>query len=153
MEDGDKFSTNKALLSFSCMAKLALYDYLPYLVAMVAGVGVVFVGRLWYRKKAAMAHEVQTLASMVFMELQAKKGLHHHPDNRGGEGEVEGGSGSINAGIVVDHLRDKLLQGYKEKSKSAMWRRVQALVQADSRVSEYASWKNGAQVNCWEWLS
>jgi len=135
-DGGNRFSTNKMLLSLSCMAKLALYGYLPHLVAIVAGVGAVLVGRFWHRKKAHRTQEVQNLASMVLLELQAKR---------------ESARGGGDHGIVVDHLRDKLLHGRREKDKYSLWRRVQALVQADSRVGEYASWKNGEQVTSWEW--
>lgn len=134
--NGDRYSTNKVLLSLPCMAKLVLIGHLPHLTAVLVGIGAVLATRFWFRRKARISLEVQNLASMVLLELQLKRE-----------------SSPSDTGIVVDHLRDKLLQGLKDKDKAAIWRRVQAVVQADSRVGEYASWRNGVQVTSWEWQS
>lgn len=81
---------------------------------------------------------MNTIVAMVLADLQAKK-------------ESANTNGDSDAGIVVDHLRDKLLHGRSERAKRDIWSRVQNVVQADSRVVEYASFKHGAQVTNWEW--
>lgn len=83
--------------------------------------------------QAQQAAEVEQVVAAVLQDLQARK---------------ETGD----PGVVVEHLRDKHLQSSKGKSRQSLWRQVQAAVQADSRVNEYAAFKNGAQVTDWEWV-
>ena len=85
---------------------------------------------------------MNNLVAMVLAELQEKKA----------SAAVDGGGGG-DGGIVVDHLRDSLLHGHGDRGKRALWSRVQAVVQADSRVTEYASFKAGQQVANWEWAA
>lgn len=120
------------------MAKLALYEQLPLLTLLATGVILGVTIRYWRAYSARRTEEVHNIAAKVLAELQDKK-------------KASAISGSTDSGIVVDHLRDKLLRDYSARAKKNVWPRVQAVVQADSRVVEYASFKHGAQVTNWEW--
>eukprot|EP00026_Physarum_polycephalum_P000744 Phypoly_transcript_00745.p1 GENE.Phypoly_transcript_00745~~Phypoly_transcript_00745.p1 ORF type:complete len:660 (+),score=105.84 Phypoly_transcript_00745:1885-3864(+) len=132
--EDDRFSSSKVTLSLPCMAKLALYEQLLLLMLLTLGGILAFGIRYWRSSAVRRTKEVNMIAAMVLDELQSKKSR-----------------GSSDGGIVVDHLRDKLLHGSSERAKQSIWTRVQAVVQADSRVVEYASFKHGAQVTNWEW--
>lgn len=137
VEGGNKLHSKTVSLSLLCMAKLAFYGQLPYLAFIISIIILGFLVRYWSIQKQRESVEVSNIAATVLLDLQTRK-----ENANGGD-----------AGVVVEHLRDTHLQGMREKRKAALWARVQAVVQADSRVTEYASWRNGAQVTSWEWVS
>ncbi len=133
-DDRDLYYTEEAQFSLVCMVKMAFFESLPLLACVGLGmIGVVLI-RWCYKRQVQKGMEIRNIAALVLVELQARKDTHRD-----------------DCGVVVEHLRDSILQGHSMKEKISIWKNVQSLVQSDSRVLEYACFKHGAQVTCWEW--
>lgn len=148
--EGKLHSNDPYISSMACAMSLFLAQYLPHITALTAGFVSVIVARIWIWKWAQQRQQVRTLLSKTIMELQNRKSK--WPDN---------------AAVVVDHLRDTLLDStsqtaaaaagdslppsLSQKTKSTLWLQVQSLIQADSRVLESVCWRHGVQVTTWEW--
>ncbi|CAN6460908.1 unnamed protein product [Victoria cruziana] len=124
--------------SISCLVREWINKHILYLVAliptMVALIRIIW--RIHQRRKLSTRAEqlyIQVCEVLEEAALTAK--------DTGTEGE---------SWVVASRLRDHLLSP-KERKNSALWKKVEALVQEDSRLEQYQKLIKGEPKIVWEW--